>query len=896
MKALKVSLTAFFLFYLLPRIAIGQDNYGLIYKSFNVSQEDRTSVRIGKDRPICLDENADLSFEFRFQPQRSTYFGYLFRIVNKAGQNIDLIYNQKDDIFNVVAGAKFTDINFKLPHDELYDNWSKIRFHFSKNELLCFINQKLVKKTKLALEDRCFQIIFGASDLHNFSTTDVPPMQIRNIAIKNDGALKYFWPLNNIEGEIIRDSLRGEKVTIVNPEWAGVLHRKWKKQNVIKVRGNASYAFDQKTENLIIVAEDSILKIPAMQMGTRYDAVPSKGYHLFQGNQSFVNPLDSKLYNYYIDNKGLAVFDGVNYRWDKAYDTLENTAYGHTSRIFVPSENALYIFGGYGQLRYKNEVQKIDFTNKTWTEVPVRGDYFEPRYMAGIGRTGDSIYILGGYGSHDGDQRLNPRHYYNLFLYNIKSRSFKKIYDLPDPETPFVVAGSLIINKPENCYYALVYDESKYDTKLQLIKCSLTAPSLIKLADPIAYAFKDVISDADLFYCPQSKQLIAVTQLNDLGNSTTFEVYSIAFPPDLVISNIDAIRYHLFNDGLWLYTTIGALIILLLLGIIIRNRRKSHRLQLRSKGQKPMPHPDTGASPEPVEGPASDKKSEEPASGSAQKNELNNTTKATEDILMTAASEHNRSLFLDTSEPLEHPPTGLRIFLFGTFEMLNKEGEEISPQFSPLLKELFLMILLFTIKDGKGISTDRINDIFWGNKTGKNAKNNLSVNMVRLKAILRNAGDILILKESGRWVCDYTADNVWIDLVEFLQLKEKGHLTGIQRVRQIMSYISRGAFLRQTEYHWLDEIKADVNNKAIDELLKESNMLDPDADVEYIIEIANNIFHFDPLNEDALRLKCKSLYRIGRHSLAKNGYERFAKEFLKIYGEPFSVSFNEIVK
>jgi len=265
--------------------------------------------------------------------------------------------------------------------------------------------------------------------------------------------------------------------------------------------------------------------------------------------------------------------------------------------------------------------------------------------------------------------------------------------------------------------------------------------------------------------------------------------------------------------------------------------------------------------------------------------------------LVTGALDLTEDQFLEGfPEALESTHKGLRIYLFGTFEMLSAKGEEISQQFSPLLKELFLMILLFTIKDGKGISTERINDIFWGNKTGKNAKNNLSVNMVRLKSILSKAGDIFIKKEGSRWICDYSSASVRIDLVKFLQLISSDQPTGIPRVRQTLFYIARGAFLRQTEYRWLDEIKAEVNNKAIDELLKESETLDPDKDVEYMIEIANNIFHFDPLNEDALQLKCKSLYRIGRHSLAKNTYERFAKEFHRIYEETFSIGFNEIVR
>jgi DNA-binding SARP family transcriptional activator len=913
MRVIKVSFAALLLLALSIVTSFGQENYGLSFNSFNVSQENRTSVEIGKEQPVCLDSEAELSFEFRFLPNRSTYYGYIFRLINNAGQNIDLIYNPKDDIFNVVGGASFTDINFRLPKEVIYDHWTKISFRLAGGNLACFINDKLNKETKIALKDHCFRLIFGACHLRNFSTTDVPPMQLRNIGIKDKGKLHSFWSLDNTSGDLVVDSLRREKAYIINPLWAGVQHRQWKPVMTLTVKGNASYSFDPLTENLKIISEDSIFNLPLKDQGGELTKRPSVGYHLFQGNLSLFNTNDQRLYNYYIDNKGLAQYNPETAHWSRTYDTLDVTAYGHASRIFIPEENALYIFGGYGQLRYKNEVQRIDFNTKTWTDITTGGDYFSPRYMAGIGRIGDSIYILGGYGSHDGDQRLNPQHYYDLMLFNLKTRTFKKIYTLPSPAMPFVPVSSLVMDKAKNCFYTMVYDENRFDTKLQLIKCSLTKPTYEELGDAINYSFKDVVSEADLFYCAQSRKLVAITELINLGSNTVFNIYSIDAPPGPVLStSIIGGKILPLSKG-WTYGLIGG--ILLLGGILWRwwylrkvkslNNRPMKKVAPEAntvvKGSKEvLSNNYTTDDPEGLDGHLPDLDNpvkEQPLHFNQDQGQGHEDRHLRHTHLVTGALDLTEDQFMEGSpEALESTHKGLRIYLFGTFEMLSAEGEEISQQFSPLLKELFLMILLFTIKDGKGISTERINDIFWGNKTGKNAKNNLSVNMVRLKSILSKAGDIFIKKEGSRWVCDYSSASVRIDLVKFWQLISSDQPTGIPRVRQTLFYIARGAFLRQTEYRWLDEIKAEVNNKAIDELLKESETLDPDKDVEYMIEIANNIFHFDPLNEDALQLKCKSLYRIGRHSLAKNTYERFAKEFHRIYEETFSIGFNEIVR
>jgi len=119
---------------------------------------------------------------------------------------------------------------------------------------------------------------------------------------------------------------------------------------------------------------------------------------------------------------------------------------------------------------------------------------------------------------------------------------------------------------------------------------------------------------------------------------------------------------------------------------------------------------------------------------------------------------------------------------------------------------------------------------------------------------------------------------------------------GKEHLSKMLYFISRGPFLKQNEYEWLDNIKADISNKIIDELLEESKNLDPKKEAEYIIEVANCIFSFDLLNEDALIYKCKTLNNLGRHSIAKSTYERFAKEYKKSYGEEFSLSFQDILK
>ena len=51
--------------------------------------------------------------------------------------------------------------------------------------------------------------------------------------------------------------------------------------------------------------------------------------------------------------------------------------------------------------------------------------------------------------------------------------------------------------------------------------------------------------------------------------------------------------------------------------------------------------------------------------------------------------------------------------LFGDFQLLNSNGEDVSEAFTPKIKELFLLIVLFTLKTKKGIKTEKLTNEIW---------------------------------------------------------------------------------------------------------------------------------------------------------------------------------------
>lgn len=79
------------------------------------------------------------------------------------------------------------------------------------------------------------------------------------------------------------------------------------------------------------------------------------------------------------------------------------------------------------------------------------------------------------------------------------------------------------------------------------------------------------------------------------------------------------------------------------------------------------------------------------------------------------------------------------IHLFGGFHVYDAQGEDITKQFSPMLRELLSLIIIYSPENG--ISANQLKDILWFDKETKNARNNRSVYLGKLRALLNGMGE-----------------------------------------------------------------------------------------------------------------------------------------------------------
>jgi hypothetical protein len=326
-------------------------------------------------------------------------------------------------------------------------------------------------------------------------------------------------------------------------------------------------------------------------------------------------------------------------------------------------------------------------------------------------------------------------------MYDVKYNSFKKVYSLPEPQQQFVFANSLLLDKNNSDYYALIFPNDRFNDSLQLIKGSLTKPVYSLLGKPFPYSFNDVRSFADLYYCEKSKLLIAVTLYTSNDNITEAKVYTIHFPPNQLNepgdkSQVTVDKTSSFN---WINVILFlgvSILIVFYLGYRKRRLKTPGFLSSVKESEHPLV-PKTVYAANTIDSTKINSHQED-------------MTLVAEEIFKHGDALHGNEDEIINEEDVIRAPRG-RIMLFGYFEIITADGQNITRQFTPLLKEMFLLILIDSLRYDKGVSSEKLNDILWNGKDIKDAKNNRSVNLVKLKNILEKLGGCNISRETGAW-------------------------------------------------------------------------------------------------------------------------------------------------
>ncbi len=477
-----------------------------------------------------------------------------------------------------------------------------------------------------------------------------------------------------------------------------------------------------------------------------------------------------------------------------------------------------------------------------------------PRYLgaSGLNSGKSAAYIFGGYGSLSGKQELSPQSFYDLYRFDLKSHQIRKIWEIQDTQNPedIVFANSMVVNQDEDCFYVLSFPKNKYESQINLRRYSLSQPGSSRLADSIPFHFHDEHSFSDLFLSRATKELIAVTAHRD-KDQYSVAVYSINYPPLREEDVLQVAKTITPNRTLY-YIFTGMVVVAFLVfpyGFWVKNRKKRKNDHPQQYGQ------------------------EEKAMESRQN-----------------LKDH------DVARSLHSASTVSTINLFGGFQVLDKLGHDITTKFTMTLEELFALILLHSVKFEKGVSTTVLQEYLWPDKDEVSARNNRNVNIKKLRTFLEQIGDITI-ENNNSYLRMSIDEDVFCDYQAVYRILDTDHtvMEESKKIEFLLKYVRRGSLLPNLQVAWLDNFKSDISNRIIDMLLEYSQKLDFNSDDKILLEIADAIFNYDSINQEALVIKCSILNKKGKYSLAKTSYDHFIKEYKNLYSENYPKTFDQVI-
>jgi len=813
---------------------------GLFFSSHEVIQEKRTSLNLTPSGAFKFADGFSLEMEANFR-RGDGYYGYIFRIIGDDHTNIDLVSNLASSSSNfrlvlkdkVLVSYKWADV----PNGN-FDQWIKIKVDVDVR------NSKLVvsfngNKQEVVVPDisglKNFDMVFGASRITSFLNTDVCPMSLKNIRIFDaKNKLINDWKLSKHGQSKVYDEINATEAIVENPIWIIDKHVKWRKLNDFKIDSIQGVTKDEENGRIFFINNRAVY-ILSTKTFTIDTLLFTVGlpYNAL-GRQIIFNKYTNELWSYNFTNTEISKFNFTTNKWSFSDSTTKEPNFWHHNKFISPIDSSLVTLFGYGHYTYKSIINRFDTKSKVWSKTD-RSDQIQPRYLTSAGFLNNrEMLVFGGYGSKTGRQELSPEFYYDLYSVNLNDYSFKKLWTLDTPSKPFVPCDELIPDRQSGSFYTLIYNRDNFATYLHLAKFGIGKNVYQVYNDSIPYKFLDTQSWSTLFLDQKTPRLIAVTT-----NNSDVSLYSIAYPP-LMPEDV----YQ--NDSVAEKLQIGLIMLLVITGLIF----SLYFLIRRKKGK----------------------------------------------------NKHVQS-----DEQIEHPnivPIELRerktissIYFMGGFQIYDRKGTNITASFPPTLKQLFLFLFLYTIKNGKGVSSAKLDEVLWFDKSGESARNNRNVNISKLRTVLEEIGGAEVVNENSLWKIKLS-DSIFCDYTEILHLIRQSKASGITEteIHELLSLLSFGEFLPNIQSEWIDAFKSQFANETIDRLssLFIENIVKDNLNIRY--HLAESILVFDPLNDEAFSIKCAVLYHLGKKGTAKNLYDSFCREYKHVLGVDYVISFNDIVK
>ena len=826
------------------------ESAGLRFAAHTVVPEKRTSLDLTPDGGLKMNKGFTLSFDLKLRREEHN-FGYILRTVINDTLNVDLVSNAGwgDQQLSLITGMKayveqpFIDY---IPGFD-YEKWIRVslKFDCGRQEIVLDMNG-LADTVKTELPKmKSVSICFGRNEHPIYSNTDVPPMSIKDIEIMDwKGRILHRFPLLEHGDGFVIDEIGGQMATTENAIWEIDSHLYWRVLQKITVDGNIPQVtwFENKDDRGVYVATQEALYRYSVASG-KIDTISYLGGRPYPStaNAMLYDEDSDKLISYSVEDPYLNRFDISSRKWERTADTSYFSLLHHNSMI-IPKYGEIVMFGGYDHYRYSSSLYVHGMSDSSWEQHDM-SSVISPRYLAAMAYDGeDKIYILGGYGSRTGIQWESPANYYDLYTIDLDTYSAERCWDFSNDRRE-VFGNRMVIDRDNGCIYALSFDNDRTVTEIRLNSFGLESPSRKRLADGIPFSFYDLHSWCTLVLDSRSEKFLAVTVNGTDHGKSEIKFFGLDYPP---MDNAEIIQHQENQDR-------SVILNILLVTVIIVIAAGTGVTVLYKKTRKQSKEPED------------------------TQQDINT------DIIQVPTAENISS--------------GPVVNLFGNFRYLSAEGKDETTSFTHLLRNIFAYIVISECKDGTGVTSKKLDDVFWDCDDPSVTANKRNVAMGRLRSFLKNKGIGDLVHKNGLWSISFK-DGVTCDFTDMLPLLSgisKKKDIDIAEIEKIISIGNRGTLLANIEEEWCDSLKSwwlMLISESVQNLYGHAKVKNNPA---LLIRLSDMMLLNDNLDEFSVRVKCSSLWKMGKTGQAKSCFENFRSYYNKLMGQFPDMNFEEIL-
>ena len=837
-------------------------DYGLYLKSHTVSAVERTTLYLDDNQPFPIKNDFTISFQIYVRTNEPD-FGSILHLHTNTNQYIrfSFVAGEERHFPALVLNEGIITIDTPIEREK----WLDVSLHLRLKDNVIEVDYDNKKVSAMVpLEDtKNISALFG--QMENY-LADVAPINLRNITVTQDGKQTREWKLWKHNDDVCYDMKEKAIARAIHPFWLIDNHIEWKLIHQAHIPGKLDVAFNAREALFYLVKPQSIEVLD--EKGTlRQKITIREGYPAVEyPNHLLYDTLTNKLISYYLKKGSTSYFSFDTSKWSNVERNMDEASNYNHARTFNPADSSFYFFGGYGFYQYRNDLFRMKSGSYKLEQVEDERPLY-PRYSAAMAIVGDELFVFGGRGNKYGKQELSTHFYFGLCAINLKTNQSRMVWQRNSPqEDGTLMASSMYFEPSDSSFYAVSMSKGGV-----LWKISMKDSVYTEVSKPIYNESNYQDCDFSLYSSPAHGKLFLV--LDKILNDHTHNVYIYSINMPLV--NEGDIRQSanttIVNGHKYLYIT-GIILLLIAAGMIFYRSRCSNRkdktITIKEIEEVPVIIGHHNTPEQPL------------IAGQHTIMQEKGNIQETDAVSAKTTNYYDRSR--------------ASISLCGCFNVRDKDGNDITSNFTPRLKHLLILLILYTEKNEQGILASKTTEILWPEKEETSARNNRNVNLRKLRVLLESIGDVEVITENNflriKWgttvFCDY---HTLLTCTQQFEQEKSEEL--LNRILELLLY---GPLLPNTIFDWLDDFKDAYSSHSID-LLK--NLLDIEIQrnhQEMIIRLADIMFLHDPLNEEALAAKCAVLSAQGKKGIARNLYDRFCKEYRDSMGENYKIPFADL--